>query len=171
VGEDALREKIITWATEEDFEVHIETPPKNAPLDWVLRLTSKVPATVNVIVQKPRGKESQIIVSLGVMISEQHYNGLSGLPEKKRAEVVYEIIRDLTLLCPDCLVLVQPSIVDFQRLLITRTLYTGETTRSVLMKTVKTMINAFALLSIRLSSLFGPMPGKSRKPDESLGFI
>ncbi len=168
-NDKSIKEKIIVWAAEEDFEAKIEATPKEAPIDWALRITSKAPITVNIIVQKPRGKESQLIASLGVVVSEQHYNGLMGLKEKDRWEVVYSIIRDLTTICPDCYVIVQPSPVNPQRLLITKILYTDTLTKEKFLSTLRVLVNMFALLSLRLSALFGAHAGRRAK--DTMGFM
>ncbi|MCE4627978.1 MAG: DUF2299 family protein [Desulfurococcales archaeon] len=166
----SVKDKIVSWASQEDYEVHLESPPQNLPLEWIVRLTSKVPISANVVVQKPKDKDF-LVISMGVMLSKDHYEGLSKMKEGERAELVYSIVRDLSCLCPDCTIIVQPSITDFQRLLATKTLYIEDLTREGFMSTVKLMVNILALLSLRLSTRFGPMPRTQRKPDESLGFI
>lgn len=166
----SVKDRIVSWASQEDYEVHLESPPQNIPLEWIIRLTSKVPISANVIVQKPKDKDF-IVISMGVVLSKDHYEGLSKMKEGERAELVYGIVRDLNCLCPDCTIIVQPGIADFQRLLATRTLYVEGLTRESFMASVKIMVNILALLSLRLSARFGPMPRAQRRPDESLGFI
>jgi hypothetical protein len=166
-----VKEQLIAWLAEEDYEVSVESPPKEAPVEWMLRVTSKVPVRVNIIIQQPRGKEGQLVASLGVVISEQHYQGLMSLPEKERALIVYEIVRDLTLACPECLVIVQPSLVDMQRLVVTRTLFVDELTREKVSNTIRVLVNMFSLLSLRLSASIGPLPTQKRELDKSMGFM
>ncbi len=168
---EIVKERVIAWLAEEDFEVKVETPPKEAPIEWAVRATSKVPAVVNIIVQQPRGKEDQLVLSLGVTVSEQHYRGLMRLKETDRAKLVYETLRDLTTLCPDCIIILQPSLIDLQRLIITKVLYTSSLDREKLMNSMRTLINMFGILSFKLSSSLGVIPTGKKPSDTSLGYI
>ena len=168
---EGLRDKILSWIAEDEFNASIESPPPGAPLDWVIRATSHVPVQANVIVQKPKGKDNIVIVSLGVVVSDHHYRRLLEMKEKERARAVFELIRSLNLMCPDCIVIIQPSIVDVQRILVTRALYTESLTREKLLSTIRIMVNMFALISLDLTTRFGPLPGRKPSDSSSLEYL
>lgn len=167
------KQDVMGWLADEDFEVHLETPPQGAPVNWIIRAVSKIPVKANIILQEPREKPDRLVITLGVMVSDYHKAKMGELNDSERAILSYEILESLLSLCPDCLILLQPSLTDLQSIVITKILYEEEITRANLLSTVKTVVNMFSLLVLKLTSRFGPFnqPGKREFSSDSLSFI
>ncbi len=168
----STREKIVSWLADEDFEVHIESPPPGTPFEWVVRATSKIPVKANVIIQQPKEKKDRVVVTLGVMISDYHRSKMRTLDDLERASISFEIYRDLITVCPDCLVLIQQNIADPESIVITRILYEEQIDRPTIVNTVKMLVNMFSMLVLKLTSRFGPLQQSKREPSpDTLGYI
>jgi len=168
-----VRDKIVAWLVDEDHEVRAETPPKQLPLEWVLKVTVKVPLRVNLIIQQPTAKRDRIIVQLNVAISPQHKEKMAQLDAKARARLIHGILESLAHLCPECLVIAIPNPLDPTAFSVSRVIYEEELSRPLLANTVRTMVNAFAVIVGRFNVELGTVePGKEkRSPSEPPSFI
>ena len=165
-----LREKIIAWLVDEDHDVKSESPPPGAPVDWLVRVSVKAPVKVNILVQQPSTKKDRIVLSLGVAISEVHRRELSKLGERERILIISDIYRDVLLMCPDCVTIVQPSFSDPQGIAVSKIIYHEGLTREVLASSVRVLMNIFADIVAILNARLG-ITGEKRGKSEDLGFI
>lgn len=162
----SIRDKIIGWLVDEDHEVKSEPVPPGAPLEWVLSVTAKVPPVIaKVVVQQPSTKKDRIIMTLGVMVSSEHRELLARLKPEKRMRVVAEVLKTVYNLCPDCVVVVQPSYIDPQNIIVTRILYHEELSRSAVAGGVRVLVNVLAMISTVLNAELGVVAGHTRKDE------
>ncbi|MCE4618570.1 MAG: DUF2299 family protein [Desulfurococcales archaeon] len=166
MDKDALRDKIVSWLIDEDHEVKSEPIPPGAPLEWVLSVTAKVPPVIaKIIVQQPSTKKDRIIMTLGVMVSAEHRNKLNSLKPADRISVFSEIIKTIYSICPDCVVVIQPSPVDAQNIIVTKILYHEELNRVVVASNIRKLVNILSVISTILNANLGITP-KPQKRDE-----
>ncbi len=168
---ESLREKIIAWLVDEDHEVKADAVPKGAPIEWILRVTVKVPVTVKILVQQPTAKKDRIVLSMGVVVSPSHREALMNLPKEERLRIMASIIEALTCLCPDCVVIVQPNPIDPQNVVVTSVVYTEGLTKAVLASRIRVLVNAFSILSTKLNAALGTVPGEKREPAQPTSFM
>ncbi len=162
-----IREKIIAWLVDEDHEVKVETPPKGAPIEWVLKVTAKIPPVLaRVVIQQPSNKKDRIVVTLGVVVSPQHRDALSKLSLPKRQEVIHKILVDAYKLCPDCVIVVQPNYIDPQSIVITDIIYVDELTKPRLSSSIRKMTNMLAIISAGFNAYLEVIPSESRRGEE-----
>ena len=151
-GED-LREKVLSWLAEE-FEVSTEQPPTAAPLDWVLKVSTRGPLKITMVAQKPRGREA-LVFTLGLALHPRHREMLGGLPERERVEFSSELLKTLYTMCPDCVIAAQPSIPQLNAILVTKILYLEEAGRAEVLKAARTLANMAVVAMIHFNSRFG----------------
>ncbi|MCE4602399.1 MAG: DUF2299 family protein [Desulfurococcales archaeon] len=166
-----FREKIIAWLVDEDHEVKSEAPPAGAPVEWLVKVSVKAPLRVNVLVQQPSSKKDRVVVSLGVALSDVHRRELMKLGEKDRLRIVSDIYRDVLLMCPDCIAIVQPSLVEPQGIAVSRVIYHESLTRETIASTVRLFVNIFASIVAALNARLGMVGERRPGRDSSLGFI
>jgi len=168
-----VRDKIVAWLVDEDHEVKAEAPPKQLPLEWVVRVTVKLPLKVNIIVQQPTAKRDRILVQLNVAVSQKHKEKLDSLSTEERAKLVYSLLESLSHLCPDCVILAIPSLVQPNAFSVSRVIYHDELSRPLLANTIRTLVNAFAIIVGKFNVELGTLEaGKERRsPSEPPSFI
>ncbi len=167
-----LRDKILGWLADEDYEVKIDAPPPNAPIEWIIKATSKVPLRANIIIQQPKTKKDRIVITLGVMISDHHKRGLKNLKVQERAEIIYNLLSDLQSICPECLILAQPSYLEPESFVFTKIIYYESLERQGFLDSIRKLVNMFSMLVIGLSSKFGPFKQAQKRSDyENMGYI
>lgn len=167
MAENALREKIISWLIDEDHEVKSEPIPPGAPIEWVLRVTAKIPPiTANITVQQPSTKKDRIVMTLGVMVSPEHRNRLNDLRPVERIGVFSDVLKMIYSICPDCVVIVQPSLVDPQNIIVSKILYHEEVTRVIVAGNVRRLVNILSMISTVLNARLNVTPKQARRRDE-----
>ncbi len=162
----SIREKIIAWLVDEGHEVQGETPPKEAPVEWILRVTAKIPPVVaRIVIQQPSTAKDRIVLTLGVVVSPEHRSALSALSPVDRQEIVYNIIRDAYLICPDCIIIVQPDYINTQNIVITEVIYHEELSKPRLTGSIRKLANLLALISAGFNAHLRVVP-KARSEDK-----
>ncbi len=167
----AVRDEILGWLADEDFEVKLETPPPNAPVEWVIKATSKIPLKANLIIQQPKTKSDRIVVTLGVMVAEHHKKGLKELKPEERASLIYDLIGKLQSLCPECLVIAQPNPLAPESIVFTKIIYLENLSRQGFLDSIRVLVNMFSLVVMALSSKFGPFGPEQKRDFGDLGYI
>ena len=155
MGRDDIKDKIVSWLLDENFEVKSEQPPPNVPVEWIISVTVPAPIKTKILVQMPSAKRDRVVLTLGVAISDVHREGIRKLEPAKRLTLMTGILRDLILLCPDCFIAVQPNLIDPGGLLITKTIYLESLSRESLASGIKVLVNCFALIVARLNAELG----------------
>lgn len=166
MSKDSLRDKIIAWLIDEDHEVKSEPIPPGAPLEWVLGVTAKIPPVVaKIIIQQPSTKRDRIVMTLGVMVSPEHASRLEALRPSERLSIFSDILTTLYSMCPDCVVVVQPSPAEPQNIIITRILYEEEVTRALVSDSVRVLVNALSMISTTLNARLEMVPKPPRRDE------
>ena len=160
---EGLRDSILSWLAEE-FDVSSEQPPANAPIDWVLKATTKGALKIVVVVQKPKGRES-VVLTLGLALHKGHLNALSSLGERERVEVAAGLVRRLIGMCPDCLVVPQPNVNSMKAILVTRILYPDRITKSEVLSSTRLLANMALYATLYLNEKLGT-PTQKGSPGE-----
>lgn len=166
-----FREKIIAWLVDEDHEVKVEPVPKEAPLEWVLKVTVKAPFKVNLLIQQPETKKDRIVVSMGIAIADAHKKALGKLSLTARTEIMTEIYRSLVTMCPDCIIIIQPNLSDPQGIAINRIIYHESLTREAVASTIRVMANSFAVIVSILNAKLGITPERRPERRTDVGFM
>ena len=162
----SIKDKLVQWLVDEGLEVKSEPVPKEAPVEWVIRVTARIPPTIaNILIQQPSGKDNQIIFTLGIMISPEHKSKFNMLTEEKRMIVIAEVLKVAYTICPECIIIVQPTPITAQNLLITKIAYHEELNRVVVANTIRKLANLLSLISAILNAELGVIP--KPKTDES----
>ncbi len=166
-----LKDKIVSWMLDEDHDVSKESVPPEAPVEWVIGVTVKAPVRVKLLIQQPKAKRDRIAVTLGVLVSPVHQQALADRGQQETVRIMARILEDLMLLCPDCLILVQPSLTTPQNIVLTKILYEEEVTRAKLTATVRMLVNAYILLITVMNSELGVTPKRRGEDQSSPSFI
>ncbi len=163
------KEKILAWLVEDGYEVTQETPPKEAPLDWVLKVGVKAPFRVTIVIQKARGKKGEVALTLGVVVSDYHQRALQALPVRDKVRILSSLYQDLLLMCPKCITIFQPNILEAKTIAVTRIVYNLDT-KQELLDSVRTLTNMFGYIVIKLNNDLGIVNGGHGRGD-NIGFI
>ncbi len=159
-----VREKIIAWLIDEDHEVKSDTPPKGAPIDWILKVTAKVPPVIaRIVIQQPSNKRDRIIATLGVVVSPQHREKLMSLTPGERQEIVYRILNMAYQICSECVIMVQPSFIDPQSIVITEVIYHEELSRPRITASIRKLANLLGIISAGFNAYLHLVPEKSKE--------
>jgi len=156
---EELRAKVLSWLVDEGFEVKKMEVPPQAPLDWSMLVTVKVPIQVNIAIQKPR-ESNKVIVSMGVKLSPYHQKAFNSLAEPDRLELRASLVESLLHLCPDCIVVPQPpTATTMEGMLVSRELpltMGGEGgLRLEILRTCRVLANAYQLIVEKLNARLG----------------
>ncbi len=168
--EDELKSRVMSWLADEGYEVQSLPPPQAAPgvtpPEWVLAVRVKGPLLVNVTIQRLRVPPRRLAVSMGVKVSEEHARALRALSERERLEVVSGVVESLLGLCPDCIVVAQPSLSNVEGFLVIKEVYDEELSRPALLRAVRLAANAFYMIVVKLNARLGPgrPPGEGQTP-------
>ena len=157
-----IRDKIVSWLVDEDHEVKTEAPPKNIPVEWIVKVTVKVPVRVNILIQQPSLKRDRIIVQLNVAVSPQHREKLMRMEPLERARIIHGLLESLAHLCPDCIIIAIPKILEPNAFTVSRVLYTEEISRSLLANTIRVLVNAFSIIVGRFNVDLGTVTTSTR---------
>ncbi len=166
-----LRDKILAWLVDEDYEVKSETLPAEAPIEWALGVTVKAPIQVKLIVQQAKTKKDRIAVTLGVLVSPVHREALEERGPSETLRIMSRVIEAIIHACPDCLVLVQPSPAQPQNIVITRILYEEEVNRASLTRTIRVLVNAYLLIITVMNGELGIIPQRRRDTGTTPSFM
>ncbi len=164
-----LKEKILAWLVEDGYEVTQEMPPKEAPLDWVLKVGVKAPFRVTIIIQKARNKRGEVALTLGVVVSDYHQRALQALPTRDRVRVLSGLYQDLLVMCPKCITIFQPNIMNAKTIAVTRIVYNLDG-KQELLDSLRTLTNMFGYIVIKLNNDLGIVDGGQGRGD-NIGFI
>jgi hypothetical protein len=161
------RDKILSWLLEEGLEVRVEPVPPGVPVEWVVLVQIPGVVKVNVAIQQPKGRVDVIAISLGVMIGPEHRELIMRLGREDRLILASGILRDLIMVCSDCVIAVQPSLEDPQFINVTKLVYASSLSRESLMSVLRLMANIFTLIVTDINSSLAAK-GLYRRPSESM---
>jgi len=140
------KEDIMRWLKEEDLEVNEISVPSQAPVEWVINAATMGPLKVSISIQKPKGRSERYVCSLGVMVAEEHKQKLSKLSEKERVSMTSELLRNLILLCPSCIVIFQPDLNRVESIMVTKIIYKERLTQSELTDAIRLLTNSYSMI-------------------------
>ncbi|MCE4604150.1 MAG: DUF2299 family protein [Aeropyrum sp.] len=152
-----FKTKILAWLAG-DYNVSIETIPRNAPVEWAIKVEAKAPSRIAFVVQKPKSKEA-VVLTMGIALSQKHRDVLAGLPSVEREKFSIELLQSLIMICPQCKVLAQPSPRELKTILISREITLEALSRQILVDSSTTLINMFIITVLRLNALGGGRQG------------
>jgi hypothetical protein len=155
-GEQDLKSRLLSWLAEE-FDVSAEQPPANLPLQWAIKVSTKGPLKIVMVVQKPSGRDV-IVATVAMALHQKHKEALLAMPERERALFVSDLLRGLYSLCPDCVIAAQPSVNRLESLVVTKFVYVEELTKPLILNTMKVLANMAVYTMLHLNSRLGPLP-------------
>ncbi len=164
---EASRDKILSWLVEEGLEVRVESVPPGVPVEWVILVQIPGVIKVGVAIQQPKGKGDVIAVSLGVMIGPEHRDLILRLSREDRFILASNILRDLIMVCSDCVIAVQPSLEDPQFINVSKLAYVSSLTKESLMNSLRLMANMFNLIVTDINSALA-LKGFYRRSPETM---
>ncbi|MCX8196234.1 MAG: DUF2299 family protein [Acidilobaceae archaeon] len=148
----SMRDRVLIWLAEEGLETRVESVPAEIPIDWALSAFLPGPLRIGVTIQQPKDRKDLIMLSMGIMLGPEHREGLAKLAFGEKVSIANEILKSLILLCPDCSIVVQPSLEDLQYISVSRVHYANSVTKEELMYSVRVLGNAFVLVVSELNS-------------------
>ncbi|MEN2999739.1 MAG: DUF2299 family protein [Acidilobaceae archaeon] len=148
----SLRDKLLVWLAEEGLETRIESVPPGVPVEWAISAFLPGPIRVGVIMQQPKDRKDVVMLTLGVMVGNEHREGLMKLSLGERVQIAHDMLKSLLFLCPDCSIFMQPSLEDLQYINLSRVHYVNNLTREELMYSVRVLSNAFILVVSELNT-------------------
>ena len=154
-----IKERIIAWLADEGVEVKTAPVPPGAPIEWNLLATIQAPLPVKVNIQKKSGMPKLAFI-MGVAFSKEHLELIMSLDPPERRGLIAGIIKDLLLLCPDCVVVTRPpNIEQASSIIVTREILADdERLRSEVSRTLRILANSFMYVILTLTARFGPAP-------------
>lgn len=159
------RDRILSWLAEEGLEVRVEQVPPGVPVEWVILVQIPGVVKVSIAIQQPKGRSDTLAVTLGVMIGPEHRDAISRLMRDERVVLTSSILRDLILACPDCVIMVQPSLEDPQFINVTKLVYVSSLTRESLMSHLRMLTNLFTLIVTDINSMLASKGLYRRQPE------
>ena len=110
----SLQDLITKWLVEESFVVsRLETPPE-ARVMWSLGVSTPGTPGVKFTVFLPVDRQDRVVVAMGIAISPEHRGEIEKLKPAERVRVMHSILSKALMVCSDCKIAVQPSILDPQ---------------------------------------------------------
>lgn len=164
---EASKDRILLWLAEEGLDVRLEPVPPGVPLEWVILVQIPGVIKVNVAVQQPKGKTDIVAITMGIMVGPDHRDSLSKLTREERFVLTAGILRDLIMVCPDCVIVIQPSLEDPQFINITKLTYTSTLTKESLLSAIRLMVNMFTLVVTDINATLASK-GLYRRSHESM---
>ncbi|MEB3806731.1 MAG: DUF2299 family protein [Desulfurococcales archaeon] len=163
---DTIKDKIVQWLLDEGLEVKSEMVPREAPVEWVLRVVARIPPTIaHILIQQPAAKKDQLVFTLGILISPDHKAKYDALDSEDKIKVITEVLKTAYGICPECIIVIQPDLINAKNILITKIAYHEKLDRALVADTIRKLSNILALISAVLNAELKVLP-KPRK-DES----
>ncbi|MFP3144745.1 MAG: DUF2299 domain-containing protein [Caldisphaera sp.] len=142
----SLKEEIIRWLKEENLEISDIPVPKEAPIEWAINAMVAAPFRVSISIQKPKGKTEKLACTMGVKIAEQHKDKIAKLSEQEKASMIGELLKNLYLMCPSCIIIVQPDLINPDNIIITKIIYSDKINASEVTDSVRMLTNSYGLI-------------------------
>ena len=150
-----LKDDVIKWLRDEDVDVEEVSVPQGVPVEWALNATVKAPFRVMVGVQKPRTRGERLVLSMIVKVADQHRALLMAMQDRERTKAMSDLLQRLVYVCPECVVIFQPALESPDTIVVTRILYDDEIGPSALGKSLRILVNEYAVIVSYFNSQLG----------------
>lgn len=157
-------QQISSWLLSEGFRIEKLEPLPGLKISWGFNVYTPPPLVVNVKVFQPQGQEDKVILLLGVNISPDHQRELSKLDDNERYKFMSKMLLDIIHLCPECKFVIQPNMLSPKAIIISRTLFCNDLTKSKLIDEVVRLVNVFIAINANLWMKFPHPPRKPPSP-------
>ena len=168
-------EDLVSRCLLEEMFVVTKLDPSTMPgILWGLDVTTPSRPSVRFAVISPIDRQDRVVLALGVVISPEHKRELDKLKPLEKIRAVHSILSRVLLMCPDCKIAVQPSVLDPQALAINMELFADEIKnggKPLFTKRVTRLINTYFIVVSSFNELFPVIPQQPGKEPESGSFI
>lgn len=144
----SLKEELIKWLRDENYDVQEAPVPAGAPIEWALNVIVRMPTglSINVVVNKPKSRIEKVVLSMPIKVSDQHKAMISSLDERERLRAVAHLQNQLFAMCPTCITVFQPqpdnpTVPDV--IAVSRVLYEDDIRPSQVGDSVRLLVNVF----------------------------
>ena len=159
-----LKDDVVRWLRDEDVDVEEVAVPQGVPVEWALNATVKAPLRVMIGVQRPRTRGERLVLSMIVKVADQHRAYLTSMQDRERAKAMSELLQRLVYVCPECLVVFQPTLETPDTIVVTRILYDDEIGPAGVGKSLRILVNEYAVIV----SYFNSQLGSSSAPSTTM---
>ncbi|MEM0325412.1 MAG: DUF2299 family protein [Desulfurococcaceae archaeon] len=160
-----LKDLLSKWLIEENFivtQLDTTTLPR---ANWGLNVATPGAPGVKFAVISPADKPDRVVLVIGIAISPEHRAELEKLKQTERIKVMHSILSRALMVCNDCKVSVQPSIINPHTITINLEIFGEEIEahrKPLFIKQVVKLINTYLTIVSGFNEWFPvvPQPGK-----------
>lgn len=158
---DSIKDRISKWLLDEKFLVTQVDTAAVKGIAWGLNVSTPPPLNVKFAVLIPADMQDKVVLAMGIAISPEHKAELEKLKQTERVKVVHSVLSRALIVCNDCKISVQPTLVDPATIVINLELYKEELEshgKPLFMKSVIKLINTYLAIVSAFNEWFPIIP-------------